>query len=534
MSKLEGFKDKDFLEKIAILDDIERTGDLQEIDGLFEFFLNPLKDQAVDTMVRNTLRVLLFSNPEKTISYLTSDIQAIRELCVNIAGEAKLAAAAPVLLELAGQSTDPDSLLLLLTAMSRIMSPEFIETFHQNAANPDSIIQSLCFEALGAYKDSSSIPIIKAQLEGNAGESRYETCEVPTWKAVEALEMIRTPEAIDVLVAMLHHRNPTARRLIHQTLENIGADAVDPVARVFASGSPDMKIMAANVLGRIGERKGSDLLIQALDEKLLQSSNELFAAYEALGNIPSMKSIVFLLDTLQQEQDDIALMAAVNALDGQLLPGVMQKISTFFSEGLKNGEAQPKRVLQAIVTGRCTGFLEALYDDMDTVAELVVLVAASNNPENIAAFLEVFKKKGGEPARNFQKVLEQETTVQRSGRLLAVDDSKAMLNFYLTAASGLGLEVTTASNGQDALNHLENSPPFDLVVVDMNMPVMDGIEFTEKARAMSAYKDVPIIMATTESAKSQGQLAKKAGVTTFLKKPFTIESLQHKIHQIVL
>lgn len=239
------------------------------------------------------------------------------------------------------------------------------------------------------------------------------------------------------------------------------------------------------------------------------------------------------LDALQQEQDDIALMAAVNALDGQLLPGVMQKISAFFSEGLKNDESQSKRVLQAIVTGRCTGFLSALYDNMDVVGEMVDLVKASNNPETIAAFLQVFTEKGGETARNFQKHLETETTADYSGRLLAVDDSKAMLNFYLTAASGLGLEVITAANGLDALNLLENSAHFDLIVVDMNMPVMDGIEFTEKSRAMSAYKDVPIIMATTESAKSQAQLAKKAGVTSFLKKPFTIESLQHKIKQIV-
>ncbi len=534
MSKLDGFKDKDFLEKIAILDEIERTGDTAEIDSLFEFLQNPLKDKAVDTMLRNTLRVLLFSNHDKIISFLTSDNPAVREMCVNIAGEAKLAAAVPVLLDLAPQTKDSDSLLLLLTAMSRIMAPECITIFHQAADNPDPIVQSLCFETLGAYKDTTAIPIIRNQLEGNASEARYAICEVPTWKAIEALETIRTPEAIEVLVAMLHHRNPTARRLIHQALENIGADAVEPVAAVFSTGNQDMKIMAANVLGRIAERRGSDLLIEALDEKLLQTSNELFAAYEALGNIPSMKSIVFLLDALQQEQDDIALMAAVNALDGQLLPGVMQKISTFFSEGLKKGDAQPKRVLQAIVTGRCTGFLEALYDNMDMVAELVGLVAASNNPETIASFLGVLKSKGGEPARNFQKQLENGTTVQRSGRMLAVDDSKAMLNFYLTAASGLGLEVATASNGQDALDQLENSPPFDLIVVDMNMPVMDGIEFTEKTRAMSAYKDVPIIMATTESAKSQAQLAKKAGVTSFLKKPFTIESLQHKIHQIAL
>ncbi len=533
MSKLDGFKDKDFLEKIAILDDIERSGDASELEGLFDFFLNPLNDQAVDTMLRNTIRVLLLNNKDKVTTHLKSANQAIQDLCIGIAGECQLAETAPVLLELMSSSMDADRLLLLLTAMSRIMVPEFIATFHKAVSNPDPIIQSLCFETLGAFKDNTAVPLIKEQLEGNARDERYESCEVPSWKAIEALEAIRTPESIDVLVSMLHHRNPTVRRLIHQALENIGPDCVEALGKVFQNGTSDMKIMAANVLGRIGERKGSDLLIQALDEKLLTSSNELFAAYEALGSIPSMKSTIFLLDALQQEQDEIALMAAVNSLDGHLMPGVIQKISDFFSEGLQKKDEQPKRVLQAIVTGRCTGFLSSLYENMEMVGELVTMVSASNNPETIDAFLQVFKEKGGETARNFQKQLETQTAAQHSGRLLAVDDSKAMLNFYLTAASELGLEVVTAPNGRDALDHLENEAAFDLIVVDMNMPIMDGIEFTEKARTMNAYKDVPIIMATTESEKSQAQLAKKAGVSSFLKKPFTIKSLQHKIKQIV-
>ena len=108
-----------------------------------------------------------------------------------------------------------------------------------------------------------------------------------------------------------------------------------------------------------------------------------------------------------------------------------------------------------------------------------------------------------------------------------------MRNFYRSAGSGLGFEVVTAENGKDALTHLDFGTHFDVIIVDMNMPVMDGIEFTEKARSMEDYARIPIVMATTESTKSQAVLARNAGVTTFLKKPFTADVLHHKIKHVL-
>jgi len=65
----------------------------------------------------------------------------------------------------------------------------------------------------------------------------------------------------------------------------------------------------------------------------------------------------------------------------------------------------------------------------------------------------------------------------------------------------------------------------------MNMPVMDGIEFTKRTRSYPGFENKPIIMATTESESTQVQLAKQAGVTDFISKPFSQEALSNKIKE---
>ncbi|MCP4713994.1 MAG: response regulator, partial [Deltaproteobacteria bacterium] len=114
-----------------------------------------------------------------------------------------------------------------------------------------------------------------------------------------------------------------------------------------------------------------------------------------------------------------------------------------------------------------------------------------------------------------------------------VDDSKSMLLFYKTAASDLGFDITAVSNGREALNCLQAESNFDLIISDMNMPIMDGIELTHTIRDNPACKEIPIIMASTESEQSQMKLARDAGVTNFITKPFSMNQLQETVRAYI-
>jgi len=104
-------------------------------------------------------------------------------------------------------------------------------------------------------------------------------------------------------------------------------------------------------------------------------------------------------------------------------------------------------------------------------------------------------------------------------RILMVDDStmvRQMVSFTLHEA---GFDVVEAVHGQDALNKL-GSQAVDLIVTDLNMPVMDGITFIGNVRALSATRYVPILMLTTESQPEMKQKGKAAGATGWIVKPF--------------
>lgn len=108
-------------------------------------------------------------------------------------------------------------------------------------------------------------------------------------------------------------------------------------------------------------------------------------------------------------------------------------------------------------------------------------------------------------------------------RVLLVDDSKTMRNIVKGVLATMGVTaIEEASDGQDALSRVEAFNP-DLILLDWNMPVMDGITFVRAYRGRK--KMTPIIMVTTEAEKSRVMEAIQAGVNNYAVKPFTPESL---------
>lgn len=107
---------------------------------------------------------------------------------------------------------------------------------------------------------------------------------------------------------------------------------------------------------------------------------------------------------------------------------------------------------------------------------------------------------------------------------LAVDDAMTMRKMVAFTLRGAGFEVIEAANGAEGLRQL-GSKPVDLIITDVNMPVMDGIEFTRQARAALRGRPVPILILTTESDQSKKAEARAAGATGWIVKPFQQDQL---------
>lgn len=104
-------------------------------------------------------------------------------------------------------------------------------------------------------------------------------------------------------------------------------------------------------------------------------------------------------------------------------------------------------------------------------------------------------------------------------RILAVDDSPSMRDMVRIALTGAGFEVTQATDGEEALK-LAREQAFDLILSDVNMPRMDGIQLIRALRAESSYRHTPILMLTTDGSADRKREGKEAGATGWMVKPF--------------
>jgi len=93
----------------------------------------------------------------------------------------------------------------------------------------------------------------------------------------------------------------------------------------------------------------------------------------------------------------------------------------------------------------------------------------------------------------------------------------------------LGFEVVDAGDGQEALNKLKSDGPFDIALVDWNMPVMNGYDFVVNTRKDSQYNDMRLMMVTTETEMAQVVKALEAGANEYVMKPFTKEMIAEKL-----
>ena len=114
--------------------------------------------------------------------------------------------------------------------------------------------------------------------------------------------------------------------------------------------------------------------------------------------------------------------------------------------------------------------------------------------------------------------------------ILIVDDSVALRKILQRVIRNAGIDVgqiQEAGDGRAALECLETFKP-DLVLSDINMPTMDGLEFLKKLRGCANWKDLPVIMISTEASRERVMESIELGARNFIRKPFTEDDIREK------
>jgi len=109
-------------------------------------------------------------------------------------------------------------------------------------------------------------------------------------------------------------------------------------------------------------------------------------------------------------------------------------------------------------------------------------------------------------------------------KILSVDDSASVRQMVTFALETAGYQTAQAADGREALTVLKGSP-VDMIITDLNMPNLNGIELIKQVRALPGFKFVPIVLLTTESEDAKKAEGKAAGATGWIVKPFNQDQL---------
>lgn len=115
---------------------------------------------------------------------------------------------------------------------------------------------------------------------------------------------------------------------------------------------------------------------------------------------------------------------------------------------------------------------------------------------------------------------------------LVVDDHPATVKLIRSSLEGLGLRVRSANNGAECLVEVAKEQP-DLILMDVNMPLMDGFQTLHLLHQSPDTRDIPVIMLTARSDDADIALGWRWGVTSYLTKPFAIEHLEALVRRVL-
>jgi two-component system chemotaxis response regulator CheY len=117
-------------------------------------------------------------------------------------------------------------------------------------------------------------------------------------------------------------------------------------------------------------------------------------------------------------------------------------------------------------------------------------------------------------------------------KVLVVDDSALIHQMYKMVLMRYRCEVVQALNGQDGLEKLEKNPDVNMMLVDINMPLMNGLEFIQKVKALGKYDSIPIIIVSTEGKEEDTKRGLALGASGYVKKPFQPSDLHSLIGKL--
>ncbi|HEY5281446.1 MAG TPA: HEAT repeat domain-containing protein [Polyangia bacterium] len=467
-----------------------------------------------------------YNNAARIIDYLRSKDTRNKGFYVAIAGNLKIREALPSLEEILFNATDERLLLEIITAVGKIgdsSSASSVAPFLGSDSN------KLRLAAINALADIGGASAIKKLCETLTGRSDTDLAVIGT------LARIQDHQSLEKLAELLSSRFADLRNAAIDRLVTIGAKAIPFVLDCLKSSDDDTVIHSLNILGNIGDLTALPAIVKLIYNEP-KNPNVRYAVYEAMERLPSNKSAVSLAQGLTDPVSHVS-MAAAKAID--------KNLSTILVAGLRNmieaEDAQSTDVVATLLDSGADNVFDVLMDSEVFQTYAVKHLAERAHPDIVRHCLELLKKKGLEPlVSQIQSKLKPEGA--GDVRIMAVDDSRTMLKIYMRMVHDMGFDIDAQEFPAKALVAAKADKP-DLLITDLNMPAMNGVQLSREIRKVYSSQQLPILMITTQSdiigqamsGKEAGSedVLQKAGINLVLNKPFEAADLKNAINRLL-
>lgn len=456
----------------------------------------------------------LIENPTLLTQFLSDKKIEDRSVFFQIAGEIRPEKMVPSLLEILSTSEDIVTIKLVISTLGQIGDPSSTNTITDFLYSGKRELVATAIRALGKIGTPTAMRRLSERM-GTDNELDLLILQVFS----EVQDIISLTKLIETLGSHYAHMRNFARA----SLVEIGEKSVPMLMENLHYDDPNMQIVTLNALGQIGDASAIAPIRKLLNAES-KNPNVRFAAYEALSLLPLQKGAYVLAGGLTDPVGHVRV-AAARAID--------RNYNDVLSAGIKNmisyKDEDAARIVETIIVAQADkAFIDLAHESY--FQELAVRFL-SNAHKDICKHYHTLLKAHGMP-EFAEKILPKEKKKVKRLKACVVDDSRMILNIYKSTLHGLGLEPILFEFPKSAIEWMENEKP-DLLLTDLNMPEITGIQLTEKTRSKYSPNDLPIIMVTTQNESQDNEAAYKAGVDKILYKPFDAETLKGAISELV-
>jgi len=464
-----------------------------------------------ESEILNTLQDMVLERPDN-IKFLLNNPSLTQKFDVlDLIAELQYEAAVPYLIEKLNNENNPDKIVRLIRVLGQIGSPGTVTSLSEYLYSEN---RRLILTAIDTLKEIGCPGAISALKERIGTDYEIDS------KIVDIFATIQDENSLLALNHILKTGDPQLRNYAKTKMIEIGSKVVPIVIENLKDEDSEFVIHSLNILGILGDASAVNAIRQLLFDNPA-NANIRFAAYEALGMLPIVKGIFVLTNGLN-DPVDLVRKSAARAIDRNNTATLRAGIRNL----LRDEDENARHLVACFIDAEADSIFRHMIADEPFGPMAMAYLKKEAHPDLREHFSAILRQMGRNDLA--AQISAQSVEENNALNIIVVDDSRMLLKVYKSNLHDIGFASRLFEFPETALEHILKEKP-DLVITDLNMPKITGIELTRRIREKYDKASLPVLLITTQTDKDETQTAYDAGINDVIYKPFTKEQLKETI-----